>query len=162
MKDRAKPGEGQAFIRRALRSQTAGCIDWPYGRDQDGYGIVHWDGRSHRTNGLVCRLTYGPRPQGAQAAHSCGRAMCVNPAHLRWATNGENQRDRWGHGTSNRGEGHGNHKLTADDVRAIRAECAAGGNQSEIGRRYGIRSGSVNNIVARRSWAWLGDAQDEA
>lgn len=159
MKDRAKPGELAAFVRRLMISQPGVCVIWPFGKDPDGYGILTWEGRCRRANGLVCELMNGPRPSPKhQAAHSCGNASCVTPRHLRWATNTGNQRDRWTHGTSNRGERHGQHKLTADNVREIRRMWASGEHtQTAIGGRFGILSGSVNNILARRSWAWLDD-----
>jgi uncharacterized protein (DUF433 family) len=43
-------------------------------------------------------------------------------------------------------------KLTPDDVRAIRAACAAGATQSEVARRYSVTRGMVGHIVRREAW----------
>lgn len=48
----------------------------------------------------MCIITQGlPENPEFFAIHSCGNGhlSCVNPKHLRWGTNGDNQRDRWIH-----------------------------------------------------------------
>lgn len=51
-----------------------------------------------------------------------------------------------------RGESHGNAKLDAATVVAIRRERAEGASLDEIGKRYGISDGAVCAIAKRRSW----------
>lgn len=50
--------------------------------------------------------------------------MCINPAHLRWATRAENEQDKITHGRSNRGR---SKALTGVRVRRIRKQYATGG-----------------------------------
>ena len=80
------------------------CLHWPFSRLPAGYGIVGGRavGRQY-AHSLACTWAHGPRPEGKQAAHSCGKASCFNPKHLRWATVTENHADKVLHGTSGRG-----------------------------------------------------------
>lgn len=46
------------------------------------------------------------------------------------------------------------HKLTPDQVRAIRREFAEGGvTKAELGRRYGCCPSNINRIIIRKWWA---------
>lgn len=80
---------------------TDDCIEWPFGRDRDGYGVFYLspngDRRQRKTsaNRAVSLLTFGDPPaDGMHAAHSCHNRSCINPRHLRWATVQENIDDR--------------------------------------------------------------------
>lgn len=44
------------------------------------------------------------------------------------------------------------HKLTADQVRSIRARVAAGERQTDIARELGMNKNHVNDIVLRKVW----------
>ncbi len=58
-----------------------------------------------------------------------------------------------------RGEAHGNHRLTEDDVREIRARYRRArkkyGLLSQMAREYGVSPQEVHNIVRRRTWKHL-------
>jgi hypothetical protein len=112
-----------------------------------------------RVHRLVAAAFLGPAPTADhQVAHGDGCPANNHVDNLRWATHTENQSDRVRHGTSNRGERSASAKLTERDVRAIRAEYAAGGLiQAEIGARYGVSNVQVSNIVNRKKWAHLPD-----
>jgi hypothetical protein len=71
------------------------------------------------------------RPNGAQAAHSCGQASCVNPAHLRFATAVENAADKNIHGTHRR-------KLSWAQVLEVRNRYAKGETQVAIAKAFGV------------------------
>lgn len=135
---------------------TSDCIDWPFTRDRKGYGV--WVIGAHRT---VCLMAHGQPPSHIhQAAHSCGRPSCVNPAHLRWATPKENQADQLRHGTRNRGTRNGRNKLMTPEVLEIRRRVAAGESNSSLGREFGVSNVTVSLIVSRKRWSWLADAAE--
>jgi len=136
-----------------MATPTDDCIDWPYGRDAMGYGVINIGGTYQRTHALSCEWTHGPNPGGLVVAHSCGRPNCVNPRHLRWATITENAHDKEGHGTVVYGVKHPNARLTEDDVREIRASWEAGVTFSDIARHYGIHRVHARNIVRLKVWA---------
>lgn len=122
----------------------------------NGYSQVsRWDpvkGRSvpvfvHR---LVAEAFHGtPRP-GTETRHLNGDRSDNRAENLAYGTAAENAADRDLHGTSTRGERHGLAKLTADDVRAIRA--ATGVIHRELAQRFGISRTHVSAI--RRGEAW--------
>lgn len=88
-----------AFLKEVVASPTEACVLWPYYRTSRGYGRLG-DKSAHR---MMCIMAHGDPPfEGAQAAHWCGNASCVNPAHLRWATQKENEEDKYRHGTRRR------------------------------------------------------------
>lgn len=131
-----------------------GCLEWPFGTDQRGYGkVTHpFSRRAHR---VMCYLTHGDPPADKpDAAHRCGNSTCVNPKHLRWASISENMLDRVEHGTHNRGEAHPLSTLTEKDVLEIRSR-KGGEPSTHVAARYGISSTTVLKIWRRESWAWL-------
>jgi len=75
--------------------------------------------------------------------------------NLRWATQSQNMKDRVRHGTSNRGENHGASKLTAKQVRYIRANCDKRGAQRRLAKELGVTFQTINDIVRGRRWAWM-------
>jgi hypothetical protein len=111
-----------------------------------GYGCIRIGGKLFGAHRIACESRHGPAPLGAQAAHSCHNTLCVNPQHLSWATNDENQLD-------SARELRRARKLKPEDVRDIRRRYAGGESQSSIGMSYRIAQGDVSHIVHRHWWA---------
>lgn len=137
----------------ALNYDGEDCLIWPYSRSGKGYARIHRQ-NVHR---IICEYTHGapPTPEH-QARHLCGKGHlgCVAPRHVAWGSPSENQMDRIDHGTSNRGEQHARHKLTAQEVREIRR---IGRRQSahSMAQRLGVTTSTIYDILRRKSWAWL-------
>lgn len=79
---------------------NTGCFIWMGGRsgNQMAATLSVWKGRQIRVARRVCEEVYGPPPTSQhQTAHAtpngCIGQLCVNWAHLRWATPLENARD---------------------------------------------------------------------
>lgn len=120
-----------------------------------GYVLVTLQvGERRRTYGvhqLVAAAFLGPCPAGLEVCHWNGNPARNVPSNLRYGTRAENSKDRDRHGTTRRGEQHGCAKLTAADVRAIRA--AAGKVRlKDLGKRYGTHLSNISLIQARRTW----------
>lgn len=133
------------------------CLIWPFARSCKGYAIWTVGGRPQMAHRVIFEMAGGPPPSADHvAAHNCfnGAGGCVNPLHIRWATQSENEMDKVTSGTSNRGARHGMSKLTEEDVQAIR-KMAGLKTQGEIARQFNISKWTVGDIIRRKRWGWL-------
>lgn len=151
-------GEPERFLRDVVLAYDGKeCLIWPFARANGEYASIHLDGRRQVVSRVVCQEVNGEQPTpDHEAAHSCGNGIlgCVAQNHLSWKTPVENQFDRLGHGTHNRGERSGQAKITRDDVKNIRS---LEGKMSHrlIASKFGISTGYVSHILTRRNWGWL-------
>lgn len=131
------------------------CWLWKHGRDHDGYGDFQTHNNpAHRSSGahrVAWELTHGPIPAGLQVCHHCDVRACCNPAHLFLGTMQDNTADKVAKG---RHVGHG-YKLTADQVRVIRACCLAGEAYSTLAGEFGVTATMIRSIAKGRVWAHL-------
>jgi hypothetical protein len=85
---------------------NTGCYLWTGAVSSSGNGLARradrpsagWNGKIVRVARIVCEETHGPPPTPKHhAAHAtsngCVGGVCVNGAHLRWATARENAAD---------------------------------------------------------------------
>lgn len=138
---------------------TGPCLIWPYARSDSGYGKVWIDDRLQVVSRIVCERRHGPAPTPQhEAAHSCGQGHegCCNPWHLDWKTPKQNHADKLVHDTHQRGERHGQAKLTESDVHAIRRLIAAGKTRAAIGNQFGVAPSVISHISSGEAWGWLG------
>lgn len=136
------------------RSDPDAC--WPWGGTITayGYGQISDGGRSVRAHRLAYELEHGEIPAGMQVCHRCDNPPCVNPAHLFTGSAAENQHDKRAKGRAARGEQNGGGgKLTADDVRAVRARLAAGDTLSAIARDHHVSRTLVRGIRDGKLWS---------
>lgn len=152
--------------------RTGECWIWTGCRDSRGYGRFGVGRLAHpqveAAHRMSYMLTYGPVPDGKEICHTCDIPACVRPEHLYAGTHAENQRDMSARKRAATGERHGVHlhpervsrgearplaKLTETDVRAIRAEYAAGGiSAKRLGWKYDVSEMAVLKIVWRKAW----------
>jgi hypothetical protein len=133
------------------------CLEWPYGTSNNGYGTIHYnlDGsrRKHFVHRLVCEMVHGAPPASADAAHSCGNRLCVNPKHLRWATRQENMEDARSHGTLYNRPGQS--KLGERDIPVIRDRLARGHKVTHIANDFNVTFGCIDGIKRGKNWRWV-------
>lgn len=158
---KSRHGEPLRFIHEiALQHTSSECLIWPYARMKRGYGELRQGKTMVYAHRVICELAHGPAPSPShQVAHSCGHGFsgCVNPTHLRWATQKENEADKALHGKQNRGERHGLARLTESIVREIRQELRDGVPQLKIAGHFGISQTTIHRIKTRNTWGWLSD-----
>ena len=90
--------------------------------------------------------------------HKCDIRNCVNPEHLMLGTHTDNMRDKMNKRRHVQvvGVAHGKSKLTVEQVLAIRAAYATGRvSQDDLAAKFGIRQGTIYQIVHRRTWTHI-------
>lgn len=108
--------------------------------------------RTHLVHRLVAEAFHGPAPDGMDACHNNGRRDDNRPENLRWDTRAGNHADKLRHGTACRGERQHRSKLTADQVRSIRREYAAGTTQADLAKTHNVTPNTIQAVTARRNW----------
>jgi hypothetical protein len=148
-----KKREGQAarllaLVAAATRDQ---CVEWPYGRDNNGYGNAMIGRRPMKAHRAIYILLNGEVPADLEVMHACDNRGCVNPHHLSLGTHADNMRDAANKGRirSACGEAHYKARLTATDVVAIRASDA---RQVDLAAAYGISQAVISSIKLRKIW----------
>lgn len=144
-----------------LTAGEAGCWPWRGRRHRKGYGYFGTRAKAHR---VAYELAFGVALAPSQfVLHRCDNPPCCNPAHLAVGTNADNVADRQAKGRQHkgarighipRGEEIGRAKLTADDVRAIRA---SDDGPTALAARYGLNKRTVLRIRKRERWAHVGE-----
>lgn len=93
----------QERIRRcSVVDERTGCWLWKCRLNNQGYPVmnVHVPNLGHRklfAHRVSLEVFKRPPRAGEEGAHDpvkCPHKHCVNPAHLRWATRSENERDK--------------------------------------------------------------------
>lgn len=138
--------------------KTEACWLWQGMTSRKGYGLLRVDGRTVQAHRMAYELAHGAIPADLCVCHRCDTPRCVNPDHLFLGTHQDNVRDRNAKGRQARGESHSRAKLTAEQIRDIRARYARGGiSQRELAADYGLTKSGIAAIVSGRSWRHLSD-----
>lgn len=123
-----------------------GCLTWPWSCDTKGYAQLKYGDKVRKAHRIMCTLAHGEPPTPKhQASHTCGNGHqgCVNPRHLAWKTNSENQLDRRRHGRPLGNPYGAEGKLTPDQIKQIQA--AAGIVPIErLAIAYGVKRGAID------------------
>lgn len=146
--------------------ELGACHVWTACLDANGYGKMLIGSRKDgsRKNELAHRLSFflahGRWPE-PECCHHCDNPACVRLSHLFEGTHDDNMRDmdrknRRAPMPCCRGEDSSSAKLTAQQVRDIRANYAlCRVTQRELGERYGVTREAVGRIVRGDNWAHL-------
>ena len=155
MNPRAGNGKKINWIRRHLSYRDQECLIWPFLRNPNGYAILRHETKTDWAHRFMCRMVHGEPPTDKHVvAHTCGRGNqgCVNPVHLTWKTRSENNLDQRAHGTARNPWWGKNGKVTADQVREIRA-LKGKMTATEIAKLYPvITANTVRTILRGVTW----------
>lgn len=119
-----------------------------------------------RIHTLVLMAFVGPRPPGGECRHLDGIRTNNHLANLRWGTPKENCADRKEHGRDPTGlpgfcgATHPCARLTNEQVYDIRRLGDKGVPFTEIGRQFNVTGRHVGDIVHRKRWTHLPEAED--
>lgn len=125
------------------------CTDHGQKGDKDGYARTTKDGKG---NVAMHRLAYCIHNgveladiKGKVVRHKCDNTRCINKLHLELGTVADNNMDR---NLRKRTA----HKLTTEQVEAIRKEYAEGGvTQRQLGAKYGTTNSNISVIVNKKT-----------
>lgn len=73
-----------------VKVSSSGCWEWQAFRDPEGYGRLQVAGKNLVAHRVSFTMFNGPIKEGLVLDHLCRNRGCVNPAHLRECTDGEN------------------------------------------------------------------------
>lgn len=127
------------------------CLIWPFARESRvGRGMMgDSSGKRKWAHRCMCELIHGPAPiDKPQAVHSCGNGDqgCVNPRHLSWGTNSQNQLDRSRHGRGATGK---QHKFTPEQIAKMRSQYGEF-TQTKLAEMYGCSLGTIQYYLKYR------------
>lgn len=101
---------------------------------------------------LVLLAFRGPCPQGIEGRHYDGNRHNNRLKNLLWGTRAENHADRLRHGRDNKGEKHGNARLTDKKVIYIRQQARDGRSYSDLARLLRVDPATVRYAAIRQTW----------
>jgi hypothetical protein len=142
----------ERFWQKVRKSE--GCWLWTgavsfkgYGRvwAQEGHGARTRKRKAFPAHRVAVFLATGSDP-GLLVLHRCDNKRCVRPEHLYVGTNADNMRDASVrlHKRSR--------KLDYRRAGQIRERVAAGAMQKDVAREFGVTNGTVQQLVARKTY----------
>lgn len=149
-------GEAHKWLLAHVDYQGDDCLKWPFGGDpKSGRGVLQHNGVRGWAHRWMCRLAHGEPPTPKHtAAHECGKGHegCINPRHLIWKTQAENNADCARHGTSPKHFDGSQGRLTSPQVEEIRG---ARGSRTmrELAATFDVSEGTINDIWRGRTHA---------
>jgi len=150
---RTRRGALMELIRKTVANPPKECVIWPYGHSM-GYGKVQFERRVQQAHRVSLILYSGKNPPHLHACHGpCHNRLCINPLHLAWQTQLENNADKHRDGTHKTGKDAGaNRKLTECNIRAIRNDPR---RHKIIAKEYGVTPNYICTIKAGNAWSWV-------
>jgi transposase len=147
-------GKGYLWLLAHVDYQGDECLPWPFSVDRRvGRGMVGYNGATYWAHRFMCELAHGKPPTPKhQAAHECGKGHygCVNPRHLKWKTNSENQLDRRRNGNMLRNRNGPRPTLTEaqiDEILSLKGKMT----QVAIAKKFGVSLGCVQYWLKYRT-----------
>ena len=159
-----------------------GCWEWKFGLNHDGYGWMHFEGKSTTAHRVAYKLCIGKIPKDQVVRHVCHNRKCVNPEHLLLGTQLDNIADMVKIGRHKtdakrkpKSEQHKQatseamkaylakqkslgiyratrSKLNEDQVREIRARVSRGEKCADVGVDFGLLKHAVWCIASKRTF----------
>ena len=140
----------ERFWEKVAVREPNDCWFWLGAKGRHGYGnIGAGNGMTLRAHRVSYELAYGAIPAGFVVCHQCDEPLCVNPAHLRAASQFSNLREMVDKGRAARGERSAGARLNCEPVQTIRSSEA---KQVDLARHFGVCPMTVS--LAKRKLTW--------
>lgn len=148
-------GQIKHFLLSQRVIQSNGCWFWKGKANIYGYPATRARQGSHPTRKVTwwVNQVWDLPGEGPQILHKCHDKRCWNPAHLRKGTHQENMRDKIKAGTSGKGEGHNQAKLTLSQVEEIRQRSRLGETSKSISKDYPVSRRHISRIIRKERWS---------
>ena len=145
------------FLEKVIINPSSNCWEWIGTIFTTGYACFWFEGKNRKASRIAYEIFKGPITPGLCVLHFCDNRLCVNPDHLWLGSNADNSNDMKTKGRSSGGsppgERNGKAKLTNVLVTTLREEFSRGNmTQVELGKKYGITSQNVGQIISRKHW----------
>jgi len=128
------------LLRRTARTPR-GCLIWLGWRDPTGYSRIYHEGITYYGHRLFWMLQRGEVSETLRLDHLCRVRSCVNVEHLEPVPVVVN--NRRGRRT----------KLSADQVREIRARLSSSERIKDIAERFHVAANTISALHHRQTWA---------
>jgi|LGVE01.1.fsa_nt_gb hypothetical protein len=142
-----------------VRDSNKECWPWLGAKTPTGYGNLAINGKYLKAHRVAWELCNFEIPKGYVVMHVCDNPSCCNPNHLVLGTHKANTTDmvlknRGGfHKNRAKGERNYNAKLTAEAVKEIRRDYAAGkATQYDLADRFGVTQTAISCVLKNKTW----------
>lgn len=134
-----------------------GCWSWSGNKDQDGYGLLSFSGKTLKAHRVSWQIHKGKIPPNIFVLHSCDNPICSNPDHLFLGTARDNLIDmiKKGRRVAAKGEKHSRAKLKNENVMEIRSLLKQGYSFGKLGKKFNVDRTAIRNIKNGKSWSHL-------
>ncbi len=133
----------------ALPWHTYPCLEWPRGRDTDGYGQLRAGIKIHR---VAFEIAVRQLEDHECALHRCDNPPCFRPIHLFGGTNLENIKDCAAKGRKRKGISNPASKLVESDIPLIVSMRQSGQSLKQIAAKFPVTPENVSGICLRKIW----------
>lgn len=139
---------------KVQRGFDSPCWEWIGSTSPKGYPVFSISGKTLQVHRAVWEHANGIIPKGLCACHRCDNPLCINPNHIFIGTRADNNfdRDSKGRHVALRGESHGMHRLTEEQIKEIRLLASQGIPHTHLERKFDLSGGHVGQIVHRKIW----------
>lgn len=155
---RTKTEVSQEVLNGYCADSVTGCWNWTRAKNQFGYGLIFFNGKTHRAHRVSYEIKNGPIPKGIIVRHSCDNPSCINPNHLLLGTKKENTWDMILRGRSKLKTGdHINgtkHPLSKIDESIAEKIFLSEGKHSDIAKKFGVSASLVGGIKRGTHWKY--------
>ncbi len=123
-----------------------------------GYGRIKVEGKLKAAHRVMYAIHNGEIPDGMVVMHKCDNPPCVNINHLLLGTQADNVRDMHlkNRAVFNRGQNHQNCKLSAEQIKTIRARYVPYDRKNStraISEDYGVSNETIKQIIQGKHWS---------